>query len=57
MKEKEFWLGWGVGVALLIFFFSILFLSVKCRKNRRFSFGDKIAVVEVKGRSPNLQEY
>jgi protease-4 len=50
MKRKRILVGLGVIAALLIFFFSILFLIGRSGgKTSRFAFGDKIAVVEVRG--------
>jgi protease-4 len=50
MKRKRVLVGLGVIVALLIFFFSILFFIGRSGgKPGRFAFGDKIAVVEIKG--------
>ena len=51
MKRKRILIGLGVIVALLIFFFSVLFFIGRYSggKTGRFAFGDKIAVVEVKG--------
>jgi len=51
MKHKRIFIGLGVIVALLIFFFAILFLIGRYSggKSSRFAFGDKIAIVEVRG--------
>lgn len=51
MKQKRIWMGLGVIVALLIFFFTILFIIGRFSGARpgRFAFGDKIAIVEVRG--------
>jgi protease-4 len=51
MKQKRILVGLGVIVALLIFFFIILSFIGRYSggKPGRFSFGDKIAVVEIKG--------
>ena len=51
MKQKRIWIGLGVIAALLIFFFTILFFIGRFSGGRpgRFSFGDKIAIVEIKG--------
>ena len=51
MKRKRILIGLGVIAALLIFFFTILFFIGRYTggKTSRFAFGDKIAVVEVKG--------
>jgi len=50
MKRKRILVGLGVVAALLIFFFSILFfIGQGAGRTGRFTFGDKIAVVEVKG--------
>lgn len=51
MKRKRILVGLGVIVALLIFFFGILFLIGRFsgRKSSGLAFGDKIAIVEVKG--------
>ena len=51
MKRKRILIGLGVIAALLIFFFAIfLFIGrYSGGKTSRFAFGDKIAVVEVKG--------
>jgi len=51
MKQKRILVGLGVIVALLIFFFTILFFigHYSGGKPGRFAFGDKIAIVEIKG--------
>ncbi len=51
MKRKRILIGLGVIAALLIFFFTILFFFGRYSGGRssRFTFGDKIAIVEVKG--------
>ncbi|MGO8988987.1 MAG: signal peptide peptidase SppA [bacterium] len=51
MKRKRIFIGLGVIAALLIFFFGILSLIGRYSggKSSRLSFGDKIAIVEVKG--------
>ena len=51
MKQKRIFIGLGVIVALLIFFIAILFFVGRYSggKSSRFAFGDKIAIVEVKG--------
>jgi protease-4 len=51
MKRKRILIGLGVIVGLLIFFFGILFLIGRYSggKTGRLAFGDKIAIVEVKG--------
>jgi protease-4 len=50
MKRKRILVGLGVIAALLIFFFSILFFIGRgAGKPSRFAFGNKIAVVEIKG--------
>jgi len=51
MKQKRILVGLGVIAALLIFFFGILFFIGRYSggKSSRFSFGDKIAIVEIKG--------
>jgi protease-4 len=51
MKQKRILVGLGVIVALLIFFFIILFFIGRYSggKPGRFAFGDKIAIVEIKG--------
>ena len=51
MKRKRILIGLGVIAALLIFFFTILFFIGRYSggKSNRFAFGDKIAIVEVKG--------
>ncbi len=51
MKRRRVLIGLAVIVALLIFFFIILFLIGRYSggKTGRFAFGDKIAIVEVKG--------
>jgi protease-4 len=51
MKQKRILIGLGVIVVLLIFFFAVLFLIGRYAGGRpsRFAFGDKIAIVEVKG--------
>jgi protease-4 len=51
MKQKRILIGLGVIVALLIFFFAVLFFIGRYAggKSSRFTFGDKIAIVEVKG--------
>jgi protease-4 len=51
MKRRRILIGLGVIAALLIFFFGVLFFIGRYYggKTSRLSFGDKIAVVEVKG--------
>jgi len=51
MKQKRILIGLGVIAALLIFFFGVLFFIGRYSggKSSRFAFGDKIAIVEVKG--------
>ncbi|MGZ3536414.1 MAG: signal peptide peptidase SppA, partial [Thermodesulfobacteriota bacterium] len=51
MKRRRILIGLGVIVALLIFFFAVLFTIGRYSggKSGRFAFGDKIAIVEVKG--------
>jgi protease-4 len=51
MKQKRILIGSGVIAALLIFFFTILFFIGRYSggKSSRLAFGDKIAIVEVKG--------
>jgi len=51
MKRKRILIGLGVIAALLVFFFAVLFLIGRYTGGRssRFAFGDKIAIVEVKG--------
>ena len=51
MKRRRILIGLGVIAALLIFFFIILFLIGRYTggTTSRFAFGDKIAIVEVKG--------
>ena len=51
MKKKRILIGLGVIVGLLIFFFAILFMIARFSggKPSRFAFGDKIAIVEIKG--------
>ncbi|MGA2517244.1 MAG: signal peptide peptidase SppA [Thermodesulfobacteriota bacterium] len=51
MKRKRIFIGLGVIAALLIFFFGILSLIGRYSggKSSRLAFGDKIAIVEVKG--------
>jgi protease-4 len=51
MKQKRVLIGLGVIAALLIFFFTILFFIGRYAggKSGRFAFGDRIAIVEVKG--------
>jgi protease-4 len=51
MKRKRILIGLGVIVALLIFFFAVLLFIAHYSggKGGRFAFGDKIAIVEVKG--------
>ncbi len=51
MKRKRILIGLGVIAALLVFFFGVLFLIGRYTgaKSSRFAFGDKIAIVEVKG--------
>jgi protease-4 len=51
MKRNRILIGLGVIAALLIFFFTILFFIGRYTggKTSRFAFGDKIAIVEVKG--------
>jgi protease-4 len=50
MKRKRVLVGLGVIAALLLVFFTVLLLIGQTTSNRRpFSFGDKIAIVEIKG--------
>jgi protease-4 len=51
MKKKRIIIGLGVIAALLIFFFVILLLIGRYTgsQSSRFAFGDKIAIVEVRG--------
>ena len=50
MKRKRIWVGLGVIVVLLVIFFSaLLFIGGMTEQRRPFSFGDKIAIVEIKG--------
>jgi len=51
VKRRRVLIGLGVIAALLIFFFILLFLIGRYSggKTSRFAFGDKIAIVEVKG--------
>jgi len=50
MKQKQILVGLGVIAILLIFFFSILFfIGRMIGKPSRFAFGDKIAIVEIRG--------
>src|SRR4030042_5610146 len=51
MKRRRILIGLGVIAALLIFFFGVLFFIGRYYggKTSRFAFGDKIAIVEVKG--------
>jgi protease-4 len=51
MKQKRVFIGLGVIAALLIFFFTILLFIGRYSggKSTRFAFGDRIAIVEVKG--------
>ena len=50
MKRKRILIGLGVIEALLIFFISVLFFIGRYMgKPGRFTFGDKIAIVEIKG--------
>ncbi len=50
MKRKRILIGLGVIAALLIFFISVLFFIGRYMgKPGRFAFGDKIAIVEIKG--------
>ncbi len=51
MKRKRVLIGLGVIAALLIFFFTILFFIGRYSGGRssRFAFGDKIAIVEIRG--------
>jgi protease-4 len=51
MKRRRILIGLGVIAALLVFFFGILFLIGRYSggKSSRLAFGDKIAIVEVKG--------
>jgi protease-4 len=51
MKRRRVLIGLGVIAALLIFFFFLLFLIGRYSggKTSRFAFGDKIAIVEVRG--------
>lgn len=51
MKKKRILIGLGVIVGLLVFFFALLFFIglYSGAKPGRFAFGDKIAIVEIKG--------
>jgi len=50
MKRKRIFVGLAVIAGLLIFFFSILFfIGLYTGRTGRLSFGDKVAVVEIKG--------
>jgi len=51
MKRKRILIGLGVIAGLLVFFFIVLFLIGRQSggKTGRFAFGDKIAIVDVKG--------
>jgi protease-4 len=50
MKQKRILVGLGVIVALLIIFFSALYLIGRfAGTSSRFAFGDKIAIVEIRG--------
>jgi len=50
MRRKRILAGLGVIAVLLIFFFAVLFLTGRTfRKTAGFGFGEKIAVVEIKG--------
>jgi protease-4 len=50
MKRKRILIGLGVIIALLVFFFSALFfIGRSMGRPCRFAFGDKIAIVEIRG--------
>ena len=50
MKRKRILIGLGVIIALLVFFFSALFfIGRSMGRPGRFAFGDKIAIVEIRG--------
>jgi protease IV len=50
MKRKRILIGLGVIIALLAFFFSALFfIGRSMGRPGRFAFGDKIAIVEIRG--------
>ena len=50
MKQKRILIGVGVIVLLLVIFFSVLYLIGRSgRTSSRFAFGDKIAIVEIRG--------
>lgn len=51
MKQRRIIIGLGVIVALLVFFFMVLLFIGRYSggKPSRFAFGDKIAIVEIKG--------
>ena len=50
MKRKRILMGFLIIVALLVFFFSVLyFIGQYTERQGRFAFGDKIAIVEIKG--------
>ncbi|HJX60614.1 MAG TPA: signal peptide peptidase SppA [Thermodesulfobacteriota bacterium] len=50
MKQKRILIGVGVIVVLLVIFFSALYLIGRSgRTSSRFAFGDKIAIVEIRG--------
>ncbi len=50
MRRKRILIGFGVMVVLLIVFLSILFsIGRHAGRSGRFAFGDKIAIVEIRG--------
>jgi protease-4 len=50
MKRNRILIGLGIIAALLIFFFTIFFfMGQKIGKTNRFAFGNKIAIVEIRG--------
>ena len=50
MKQKRVLIGLGVIVVLLVIFFSALYLIGRSAgTSSRFAFGDKIAIVEIRG--------
>ncbi len=50
MKRKRILMGLGaIGVLLLFFFFILFYITQSAGKPGRFAFGDKIAIVEIRG--------
>ena len=50
MKQKRIFIGLGVIVVLLVFFFAALFfIGRSMGRQSRFAFGEKIGIVEIKG--------